>query len=345
MGNYHDFYILNIVYCSCYIFFIALYTFKVNLRMIIPLFCSTGIYVQTMSHPGGPDYTVYSNFFDRIFEDTWASIISFTSTEFLILPFFGFIRWMDIDFRWAIFLSVFGTYLALKFFLLRSSKVSSYQFSWGVATLMASPMAPYLYGNVIRQGIASIVIVFFMTVYLNGKASGSLRYSPLFLITHRASVILAFIAGFIATTKAKRKITIAFTVSLIGLLLYYFGDVISEFLEFYRSFDDSGNVGETSAGRSMLRFSLISLPLIVWVSLGGRMPKKSVLFLALYTITIIVLYILSAKLGDRMMYFMPGIISAILIYSKNRVITGLSSLFVALPTIYLTFIGYYENIY
>lgn len=345
MGSYHDFYILNIVYCACYIFSIALYALKVNLRTIIPLFCSAGIYVQTMSHPGGPDYIVYSNFFDRFFEDTWASIISFTSTEFLILPFFGFIRWMDLDFRLAIFATMFGTYMALNFFLLRSSRLLSYQFSWGVATLMASPMAPYLFGNVIRQGVASIVIVFFMSVYLNGKANGSLRYSPLFLTSHRASVIFLFIAGFIETTKKKRKIIIAVTVSLIGLLLYYFGDDISVFLEFYRSFDDSGNAGETSTGRSMLRFSLISLPLIVWLLLGGRIPKKSAIILALYTIAILFLYLLAAKLGDRMMYFMPAIISVIVIYSKNRVITGLASLFVALPTIYLTLIGYYERIF
>ena len=345
MGSYSYFYILSIFYCISYLFFMVCYLLKINLRVPIVFLCILGIYVHTMSHAGGPDYLIYSLFYESILDKQWSEIFDLLGTELWLLPFFTIFRWLNLDFRWALFFSALLLYLILKLCSLLSKNNYSYFFSWCFATLLASPMAPYLFGNVIRQGLASIVVLYFMAAYLKGNIGGGLGFIPAFLLTHRAAIIFSFITFYLSTSWLYKSLFVASFLLAIFLFVFYWGDSFSMIYSFYRSFDEAGVFGETSIIRSILRLCLIFLPLLVWVLLTKNLEKVSWEFIALFIMVMFSLYIVAAKLGDRFMYFTPALIYPVIFSSKTRVVIAVSTLFIVFPTLGLIITGYYESLF
>jgi len=345
VGSYSLFFILSIFYCVIYLLFLALYLLKVNLRVPIVFLCVFGIYVHIMSHSGGPDYPIYSLFFEGILNKDWSEVFNFLGAELWIYPFLSFFKWLNIDFRWALFFSALFLYLTLKLCSLLSKINCSYCFSWCIATLLASPMAPYLFGNVIRQGLASIVIVYFMSAYLNGTVGIGLRYIPAFILTHRAALVFSFITFYLGSSWLYRYFIGALCALAIGLFLYYFGDGLISILSFYKSFDDEGVFGSTSVIRSFFRLVLITIPLVIFIILTKKIGRESLRFIALFMIIMIFLYLVAAKLGDRFMYFMPALIYPFIFSSKSRITILACTFFVVFPSLILISSGYYENIF
>lgn len=345
MGSYSLFFILSVFYCFSYLLFLVFYLLKVNLRIPIVFLCILGIYVHIMSHSGGPDYPIYRLFYEGILNKEWSDVFNFLGTELWIYPFLFFFRLLNLDFRWALFFSALLLYLMLKFFSLLSKRNSSYYFSWCLATILASPMAPYLFGNVIRQGLASIVIVYFMSTYINGTVGFGLRYIPAFLLTHRAALVFSLITFYLGSSWLYRYFIGALCALAVGLFIYYFGDSLISLLSFYKSFDDKGVIGSTSLIRSFLRLVLISIPLLIFMTLTKKNEKGNLRFIALFMMVMIFLYLVAAKLGDRFMYFMPALIYPFIFSSKSRVIISVCTFFVVFPSLILISIGYYENIF
>lgn len=318
---------------------------KINLRLPVFLFSIFCIYIQTMCHPGGPDYLIYERFYINLVNKDWNDIFSFLSSELLLLPFFllGFL--FDVGYRWAVFLCFLFLYVLIYLRLLLSKNNLSYFFSLAIATLLVSPMAPYLFGNVIRQGLATFVVIYFMVCHLSGNAGNGLRFIPAFLLTHRASIILSFFQFYLSSKWLIKCVAILSFGLLTYIVIHYFGENIISLIEFYKTFDYSGERGQTSLQRTIFRFFLIVSPLIIWIILEKNSLQRDWRIVIYFIASIFIFLAISIKIGDRVMYFTPAIIYPIIFASSSRLVIAISVLFIVLPTIILTIMGNYENIF
>lgn len=345
MGSYNEFFILNNFACVVFVFIIVLYALKIDVRLPVFIFCIFCIYVQTISHPGGPDYIVYERFYNDVIHQDWNTTFRFLSSELLLLPFFLLGFTFDIGFRWSIFSCFLLLYIFLYFRLFLSKKNYSYFFSLTFATLLVSPMAPYLFGNVIRQGLASLVVIYFMIFHLSGTAGNGLRFTPVFLLTHRSSLIFSLFQFFL-NSRWQTKLSIIFGLSFLTYIASsYFTENINSFIEFYRSFDFTADIGQTSIQRTILRFVFIISPLIIWICLEKNSLQRDWRILAYFIVLMIAFLSIALKIGDRVMYFTPAIIYPIICSSSSRVVLAISVILIVLQTIALTVIGTYENIF
>ena len=147
-------------------------------RFFSPSFlCILGFFSLTIPHTGGHDYLIYERYFENISESSYSEIFKYASTEMLLFQFFIFANILNFDFQWTIFLCVVLLYLVIYFFIRLNNKKDAVQYSMIIATLLASAAAPYLYANVIRQGLSVIVLGAFFLYYFKYNSNSSLLYS------------------------------------------------------------------------------------------------------------------------------------------------------------------------
>jgi hypothetical protein len=272
----------------------------------------------------------YASFYESLPSLSLGAILSFLDTElFLIVPFYTSNK-LGLPYSFA---SASFMILSYLIGLYMSGKGRS-NYVFASSLIMCSPMHPFLFGNVIRQGASCFILLAAFCNLSNSRAIVIILASPLF---HRYAMPIV-LGSLIKTWKhAFLGISIFFPIAL--LLIINFSDEILKIREFYNSFDTLG-IGGTDALRSFLRFLLIFSPIFFCLLLKPRLAKIEPK-IAVYFAILFLAYLIAIKAGDRIMYFGPAVVAYFAIQVKdfnNRLfVSGL----IGAPLIVLLGLGYY----
>lgn len=276
------------------------------------------------------DASRYASFYERLPSLSLEAILRFLDTElFLIVPFY-ITNNLGLPYSFAP-----ASFLILSYLIglyLSGKGRSSYIFASSL--IVCSPMSPFLFGNVIRQGASCFILVAAFCNLSNLRAMVLILASPLF---HRYAMPMV-LGSLIKTWKhAFLGISIFFPIAI--LLFIHFSDELLKTREFYNAFNTL-EIGGTDALRSFLRFLLIFCPIFLCLLLKPGLAKIEPK-IALYFVTLLLAYLFAIKAGDRLMYFGPAVVAYFAIQVKGRTNRLFISGLIGAPLIVLLGLGYY----
>jgi hypothetical protein len=295
------------------------------------------IVLWSVISPGGYDFDVYQRWTDTFLTSSFREIlIYFKPPEYFLLPWLYISAFLGVSFT---YLYAFSVVLLVAGLFLCVVKQERKKFLLLMIILLASPAAPFLLGNVIRQGYASLLIVALPFLDLKSTWRKWLAYGIMPGLLHRSAVLI--LAWF--TTPRWKWAIIGLGVPV---LLYTFMSFQSELLILFSlARDYHGLDTELSPARTIMRSAFFSWPfLATWASLRQTERGRAWLNTAGFLCVIIgVAMLISLKAADRFTYYLSPLAVGSLYYMKSHRRILLVGIMLAFMTLGLMVLGGYDK--
>ena len=295
------------------------------------------IVLWSVISPGGFDFDVYQRWTDTFLQSSFEEIlIYFKPPEFFLLPWLYISAVMGVPFYYLYALSAI---LLVTILFLLIDKGGRRRFLLLLMIFLSSPAAPFLLGNVIRQGYASLFILALPFLNLDKTWKMWVAYGVVPAFLHRSAIII--LSWF--TPKRWKWTFLIITLPVIGIAFVAFRVeliLIYSFAKDYHAMDT-----ELSASRTIMRSAFFAVPFLASLpTLWKSGPGKTWFWTSVFLCGIIAITIpISLKAADRFTYYLSPMAVGSLFFVSSRQRVLLVGVLLCTMTIGLMAFGGYDK--
>lgn len=298
----------------------------------------TLIILHTIYTPGGFDYGVYDyHVTNEINAFTFLELFQFYSSEIYIYPFFKLAAFFNVDFQYFYGLSV----IILTFLLVHfSGDIPKKRMKLAFIALLVSPASPFLLGNTIRQGLASVFLVGVIGHMIQSKKikllllyfSGSLFHKTillaLFPIVKYKKYIFATLIFVVFAALFSNSIRQPIITFFANTLLNYHADE------------------EFSIVSLFVRMFIFVIPvLLTFFETDTTVNKKIGIILVLTVVMSLMFWMLSGKAANRFSYYLAPISIAYVLHKVKLKHMGYVILVNVLISVLMIVFGRFDQLW